>query len=72
MTRLAILDAQGGLHRRIDDWERSWSISIGTLEPLNGATVVVNLRNQANVQVMTSSEYRNYKSGGRYRYLGGT
>lgn len=36
-----------------------------------GATVVVTLRNQANVQLMTSSEYRSYKSGGRYRYLGG-
>jgi uncharacterized protein DUF1883/TIR domain-containing protein len=36
-----------------------------------GSTVVVTLRNQANVQVMTSSEYRNYKSGRRYRYLGG-
>jgi len=36
-----------------------------------GSTVVVNLRNQANVQLMTSSEYRNYKSGRSYRYAGG-
>ncbi|GCD44070.1 DUF1883 domain-containing protein [Streptomyces paromomycinus] len=35
------------------------------------STVVVTLRNQANVQVMTRSEYSNYKSGRRYRYLGG-
>lgn len=42
---------------------------LGTLQ--RGSTVVVALRNQANVQVMTSSEYRNYKSGGRYRYIGG-
>lgn len=42
---------------------------LGTVE--RGSTVVVTLRSQANVQVMTSSEYRNYKSGGRYRYLGG-
>ncbi|WP_030183884.1 DUF1883 domain-containing protein [Streptomyces violaceorubidus] len=36
-----------------------------------GSTVVVTLRKQANVQVMTRSEYSNYKSGRRYRYLGG-
>lgn len=36
-----------------------------------GATVVVTLRNQANVQLMTSSEYTNYKAGRRYRYFGG-
>lgn len=42
---------------------------LGTLQ--RGSTVVVALRNQANVQVMTSSEYRSYKSGGRYRYIGG-
>ncbi|MFF4277164.1 DUF1883 domain-containing protein [Streptomyces sp. NPDC001536] len=36
-----------------------------------GSTVVVTLRNQANVQVMTRSEYGNCKSGRRYRYLGG-
>lgn len=36
-----------------------------------GSTVVVTLRNQANVQLMTRSEYSNYKSGRRYRYYGG-
>lgn len=36
-----------------------------------GATVVVNLKNQANVQLMTSSDYNNYKAGRRYRYHGG-
>ncbi|MGW2684623.1 DUF1883 domain-containing protein [Streptomyces sp. NPDC001414] len=36
-----------------------------------GSTVVVALRNQANVQVMTRSGYSNYKSGRRYRALGG-
>ncbi|MER7799856.1 DUF1883 domain-containing protein [Streptomyces parvulus] len=36
-----------------------------------GSTVIVTLRNQANVQVMTRSEYSKYKSGKRYRYLGG-
>lgn len=35
------------------------------------STVIVTVRNQANVQVMTRSEYSNYKSGRRYRYLGG-
>lgn len=33
--------------------------------------MIVTLRNQANVQVMTTSEYRNYKSGKRYKYFGG-
>ncbi|WP_405418064.1 DUF1883 domain-containing protein [Streptomyces microflavus] len=33
-----------------------------------GSTVIVTLRNQANVQVMTRSEYSKYKSGKRYRY----
>lgn len=42
---------------------------LGTLK--RGSTVIVTLRNQANVQVMTRSEYSNYKSGRRYRYLGG-
>ncbi|GGO42392.1 DUF1883 domain-containing protein [Streptomyces lasiicapitis] len=36
-----------------------------------GSTVIVTLRNQANVQVMTRSEYSKYKSGKSYRYLGG-
>jgi len=36
-----------------------------------GATVVVTLKNQANVQLMTRSEYSNYKAGRRYRYQGG-
>lgn len=36
-----------------------------------GATVVVTLRNQANVQLMSRSDYSNYKSGSRYRYFGG-
>lgn len=35
------------------------------------STVVVNLKNQANVQLMTRTEYNNYKSGRRYRYHGG-
>lgn len=42
---------------------------LGRLE--KGATVVVSLNNQANVQLMTSSEYNNYKAGRRYRYHGG-
>jgi len=36
-----------------------------------GSTVVVTLQNQANVQLMTSSDYSNYKAGRRYRYHGG-
>lgn len=36
-----------------------------------GSTVVVTLRNQANVQLMPLSEYNNYKAGRRYRYYGG-
>lgn len=36
-----------------------------------GSTVVVTLKNQANVQLMTNSEYTNYKAGRRYRYRGG-
>jgi hypothetical protein len=36
-----------------------------------GSTVVVTLNNQANVQLMTRTEYNNYKSGRRYRYHGG-
>lgn len=36
-----------------------------------GATVVVTLKNQANVQLMSLSEYNNYKAGRRYRYHGG-
>ena len=36
-----------------------------------GATVVVTLKNQANVQLMTRSQYNNYKAGRRYRYIGG-
>ncbi len=36
-----------------------------------GSTVVVTLNSQANVQLMTSSDYNNYKAGRRYRYHGG-
>jgi hypothetical protein len=36
-----------------------------------GSTVVVTLKNQANVQLMPFSEYNNYKAGRRYRYHGG-
>lgn len=36
-----------------------------------GSTVAVTLKNQANVQLMTSADYNNYKSGRRYRYHGG-
>lgn len=36
-----------------------------------GSTVVVTLQNQANVQLMTSSDYTNYKTGRRYHYHGG-
>jgi Domain of unknown function (DUF1883)/TIR domain len=36
-----------------------------------GSTVVVTLQNQANVQLMTLSEYNNYKAGRHYRYHGG-
>lgn len=35
------------------------------------STVVVTLNNQANVQLMTSTDYNNYKAGRRYRYHGG-
>jgi hypothetical protein len=42
---------------------------LGSLK--KGSTVVVTLQNQANVQLMTSSEYNNYKSGRRFRYHGG-
>ncbi|MGW2688598.1 DUF1883 domain-containing protein [Streptomyces sp. NPDC001414] len=31
-----------------------------------GSTVIVTLRNQANVEVMTHSEYSKYKSGRAY------
>lgn len=37
----------------------------------SGATVVVSLKNQANVQLMTSSNYMSYKAGRRYQYHGG-
>lgn len=36
-----------------------------------GSTVVVTLKNQANVRLMTRSEYGNYKAGRRHRYHGG-
>ncbi len=42
---------------------------LGNLE--KGSAVVVTLNNQANVQLMTNSEYNNYKAGRRYRYHGG-
>jgi len=37
----------------------------------SNSTVVVSLNNQANVQLMTLSEYGDYKAGRRYRYHGG-
>lgn len=36
-----------------------------------GSTVVVTLKNQANVRLMTASQYRNYRSGRRHSYHGG-
>ena len=36
-----------------------------------GATAVVTLDKQANVQLMTASDYRSYKAGRKYRYSGG-
>ncbi len=42
---------------------------LGSLQ--KGATVIVTLRNQANVQLMTRTEYSNYKAGRRFRYYGG-
>lgn len=36
-----------------------------------GSIIVVILKNQANVQLMTSADYNNYKAGRRYRYHGG-
>lgn len=36
-----------------------------------GSTVVVTLKNQANVQLMTSSDYNNYRAGRRFHYHGG-
>lgn len=42
---------------------------LGTLK--KGSTVVVTLSSQANVQLMTQAEYRNYQAGKRYRYHGG-
>lgn len=36
-----------------------------------GSTVLVTLKNQANVQLMSRTEYNSYKSGRRYRYHGG-
>ena len=37
------------------------SVGLPGLEP--GATVIVTLRKQANVQLMTRAEYGNYKAG---------
>ena len=42
---------------------------LGTLK--KGSTVVVTLQSQANVQLMTSTDYSNYKAGRAYRYHGG-
>jgi hypothetical protein len=39
--------------------------------PKKGSTVVVTLKNQANVQLMTRSEYSNYKADRRYLFYGG-
>jgi hypothetical protein len=36
-----------------------------------GSSVVVTLKNQANVQLMSRSDYANYKAGRRFRYHGG-
>lgn len=36
-----------------------------------GSTVVVTLKNQANVQLMTRNDYLSYKNGRRFRYHGG-
>jgi hypothetical protein len=45
------------------------SYDLGNLK--KGSTVVVTLKNTANVQLMTSADYSNYKAGRRYRYHGG-
>lgn len=45
------------------------SYDLGNLK--KGSTVVVTLQSRANVQLMTSSDYTNYKAGRRYRYHGG-
>jgi len=45
------------------------SYDLGNLK--KESTVVVTLQNQANVQLMTSSDYTNYKAGRGYRYHGG-
>lgn len=45
------------------------SYDLGNLK--KGSTAVVTLQNQANVQLMTSSDYNNYKAGRRYHYHGG-
>ncbi|MGY0068794.1 DUF1883 domain-containing protein [Streptomyces sp. QTS137] len=37
-----------------------------------GSRVIVAVRNKANVHVMTRSAYSSYKSGKRYRALGGS
>lgn len=42
---------------------------LGSLK--RGSTVVVTLKNQANVQLMTRTDYNAYKAGRRYRYHGG-
>ena len=42
---------------------------LGSLK--KGATVVVTLQSRANVQLMTSADYSNYKAGRHYRYHGG-
>lgn len=36
-----------------------------------GSRVIVTLKNQANVRLMTSSEFSKYKRGGAHRYIGG-
>jgi hypothetical protein len=42
---------------------------LGTL--LHGSTVVVELRNQANLRLMTHHEYSNFTRGTRYTFIGG-
>lgn len=39
---------------------------------IKGSTVVVSLGSQANVRLMSASDYRSFKSGGRYRMYGGS
>lgn len=42
---------------------------LGSLK--KGSRVIVTLKNQANVRLMTQSEFNKYKRGGAHRYIGG-